>query len=712
MAEKGDDQFDLHEADEARPAKRMRLEAPLDVTTDTRDEMQDEDDWDDVYGATNASSAQQTAAAPTVEVQKDEVPDPISATANATAPTEAPPSHITAPAGEHNEQLPDGVPAEAIADAPSGSGVVSGEQQAAVVGRSTEPSVQVEKADVPMLDTDGLLSRPDKVTDDPEFMAAAEAQKGKKDSEWQFDSSDAESSSDSDTSSDDSSDDSDSGSEDAYELLDPATAAKMLMAEEGGDEDGGNKNKKDGEDSQPRTANEVKETVIPKPDVTITEETELTLLGHVSSAVENMILIKGATPGEYQVLESGSVLCNEKREVVGAVSETFGRVQEPLYSVAFTNSKEIEDAGLEFGSKVYYVDSHSTFVFTQPLKNLKGTDASNLYDEEVNEDDQDFSDDEKEAEYKRYKKLFKKSGRGGLSRGAFVQGDHLNYASPSASDDHRAFAGASDAPAQQYGGGMSYDDDEGTEDFFTPLKRPDNLSDLMASGGGPPPPRPQQSFDRGRGRGRGDRGDRGRGRGDRGRGRGRGGFEQRQQRGGGERGGFRGGQQQHNNRRGDGRSFADRQNDHNNSQTSNTPAAAPYAPPTQQYQAQPPPQQQQQPPAAQTYQFGGYQFQYGNQPQAAPVQQQQQQQQQQQYQNYYAQQQQAAAVGQPPAGSYVNPAYYQQQQQQQAQAYAAYAQQYPQAYAAQPQANPGAPTSLDIGSILRNLGHRPQPPPQ
>ena len=39
----------------------------------------------------------------------------------------------------------------------------------------------------------------------------------------------------------------------------------------------------------------------------------------------------------------------------------------------------------------------------------KGCDASNLYDEEIQEDDLEFSDDEKEKEYKRSKKESKKS---------------------------------------------------------------------------------------------------------------------------------------------------------------------------------------------------------------------------------------------------------------------------------------------------------------
>lgn len=42
------------------------------------------------------------------------------------------------------------------------------------------------------------------------------------------------------------------------------------------------------------------------------------------------------------------------------------------------------------------------------LMKQKGTDASNVFDEEVLPDDQEFSDDELEKEHKRIKKMKKK----------------------------------------------------------------------------------------------------------------------------------------------------------------------------------------------------------------------------------------------------------------------------------------------------------------
>ncbi|KAH7312992.1 putative H/ACA ribonucleoprotein complex non-core subunit NAF1, partial [Rhexocercosporidium sp. MPI-PUGE-AT-0058] len=217
--------------------------------------------------------------------------------------------------------------------------------------------------------------------------------------EWEVDSSPIESSSD-DSSSDDSSDDESEEGDNSYKLLSPEEQARILMEGDGGSEDeGGGKAK--GAGSQLRTKNEVPDVVVPKPDVVITAEMPITEVGNVEHIVENVLVIKARTSGENRALESGSVLCLEDRSVIGVVAEILGPVQKPLYSVMFTNAAEITEAGLALGTKVFYSEKHSTFVFTQALKAYKGSDASNLHDEEVGDEEMEFSDDEAEAEHKR-----------------------------------------------------------------------------------------------------------------------------------------------------------------------------------------------------------------------------------------------------------------------------------------------------------------------
>lgn len=46
----------------------------------------------------------------------------------------------------------------------------------------------------------------------------------------------------------------------------------------------------------------------------------------------------------------------------------------------------------------------ASFVFTRDLRKLKGSDASNVWDEEVGAAEMEWSDDEAEMEYKRNQK--------------------------------------------------------------------------------------------------------------------------------------------------------------------------------------------------------------------------------------------------------------------------------------------------------------------
>ncbi|KAF8475962.1 Gar1/Naf1 RNA binding region-domain-containing protein [Kalaharituber pfeilii] len=294
---------------------------------------------------------------------------------------------------------------------------------------------------------------------DPEFLEAAEANKGNESAEWQLDTSDAESSDDSDDddssdSESDSEEESDSEAEDSeFPRLSLAEQARILMND--ADEDVADKANAKGE--RPRTKNEVPDESIEaqKPNVVLTDVDVLEELGEIQSIVEKIAVIKAKTSGEYQVLNEGSVLALGNRTVIGVVADLLGRVQSPLYTVRFNATEEISQYGLKQGTKIFYSPKHSTFVFTKVLKAQKGSDASNWHDEEVDENEVEFSDDEAEAEYKRKMKEKKSGGEKGGK--ANRRGHH---STPSAAS-----------------GGMPSTSDEP----YTPLPRPPNLSELMKS---------------------------------------------------------------------------------------------------------------------------------------------------------------------------------------------------------------------------------------
>ena len=352
------------------------------------------------------------------------------------------------------------------------------------------------------------------------YEKVAQANKFDADAEFEMDSSPLESSSSdtaTDSSSSEHSDINDSDAED-YELLSPAEEARRLMAEDAGAA---------GKSSThvPRTQNEQPEEIIEKPQVNVSTDMRIEELGVVENLVENLALIKATTSGEYQVLEPGSVLCLGDRSVIGVITETLGRVQQPYYSVRFTNMSSMEEAGVVKDIKIFYVDQLSTTVFTQPLKAYKGSDASNLHDEEVAYDELEFSDDEAEAEYRRQRKLQKRA-RHDAKHGEgdrFLQGSQQRH-DGFMRDAVHPMPSLPEKPPNPSEPSLNYDDGENNSDeLYTPLARPSNLLEMMKNKQPPLGNHDQRGGFAGPGRGRG-RGDRGgnrsghRGRGDRGRG--------------------------------------------------------------------------------------------------------------------------------------------------------------------------------------------------
>ncbi|KAJ4346550.1 uncharacterized protein N0V89_010481 [Didymosphaeria variabile] len=351
-----------------------------------------------------------------------------------------------------------------------------------------------------------------------EFLEAAAANKDVKDAEWELDSQ-ASSSSSSGSSSDSSSDEDGEASDDG-ELLSPAEMAKRLL-EADPDEDDPSASKT----AKVRTQNEVDEAYV-KPDITMTDDTKITELGTVESVVDNVVVVKANISGDYHVLEAGSALCLGNRTVIGQVSETIGRVQDPRYSVGFADPAEIAALDITKDTSIYYVDEHSSFVFTEPLRAQKHTDASGQYDEEAKM--QEFSDDEQEAEHKRNLKQQKKARAQGADEAPFNPptgpSAYVNPTLLSHPTDLNSYRERSPPnPSAYTGGGLKYSDDE-DEDFgmYKPLARPDRFEDIVGAGA----PLEDRSHVRrgmmrgGRGgwtdRGRGFRGRGGGGRGDRG----------------------------------------------------------------------------------------------------------------------------------------------------------------------------------------------------
>jgi len=125
---------------------------------------------------------------------------------------------------------------------------------------------------------------------------------------------------------------------------------------------------------------------------------ELSQLGRVASLVNSLVIVqpfKSIPP-----LDFDSVLFLRDTTPLGKIFDVFGPVIKPMYAIRFNSPQDIEKLNVTVDTPVYYVPDYSppitSYVFTEDIKKLKGSDASWLDDNEPPEDALDFSDDEQE----------------------------------------------------------------------------------------------------------------------------------------------------------------------------------------------------------------------------------------------------------------------------------------------------------------------------
>jgi rRNA processing protein Gar1 len=156
----------------------------------------------------------------------------------------------------------------------------------------------------------------------------------------------------------------------------------------------------------PKTANEIL-SAPPIQQFTVSPSDSIIFAGKIHSIIQDtelpMVVVQ-ANSSQSRALDAGSALCTENREAVGRIDEIFGPVSEPFYSLRVVPNCDLKN--LAENQRVYYIPSLSSFVLADTAP---GSDASNLHDEEVEAENQEFSDDEKEAQAKANKKQSKRN---------------------------------------------------------------------------------------------------------------------------------------------------------------------------------------------------------------------------------------------------------------------------------------------------------------
>ncbi|XP_057506291.1 H/ACA ribonucleoprotein complex non-core subunit NAF1-like [Actinidia eriantha] len=141
---------------------------------------------------------------------------------------------------------------------------------------------------------------------------------------------------------------------------------------------------------------------VPPVYVTLQPHHQTLPVGVILSILGPQVIVEGLE--KHNPLNEGSVLwITESRTPLGLVDEIFGPVKNPYYMIRYNSENEIPD-GVKQGTPISFVPEFADHVLNDSNLYKKGYDASGENDEEI-ADEFEFSDDEKEAKYKRMQKM-------------------------------------------------------------------------------------------------------------------------------------------------------------------------------------------------------------------------------------------------------------------------------------------------------------------
>ncbi|KAL3752319.1 hypothetical protein ACJRO7_013036 [Eucalyptus globulus] len=155
-----------------------------------------------------------------------------------------------------------------------------------------------------------------------------------------------------------------------------------------------------------RSKNEVKDLPpVPPVNATLQPHHQMSPIGVVLSILGAQVIVEGVE--KHNPLNEGSILwITETRTPLGLVDEIFGPVKNPYYMVRYNSEAEVP-VGIHQGTLISSVPEFASYVLNEKNLYKKGYDASGENDEELSEE-AEFSDDEKEAEYRRMLRMAKR----------------------------------------------------------------------------------------------------------------------------------------------------------------------------------------------------------------------------------------------------------------------------------------------------------------
>ena len=143
----------------------------------------------------------------------------------------------------------------------------------------------------------------------------------------------------------------------------------------------------------------------------VTIEDKFEECGTVKNIIENEILMTCINNNVLKVLNLDNIIFLSDKTCIGFIDDVIGQINNPVYAIKLypnlIEQKIIEK--INIGDKLFFCSNRANVINAIELKNKsKGCDASNAFDEEVSEDEKDYSDDEEEVQAKIRRKKNKK----------------------------------------------------------------------------------------------------------------------------------------------------------------------------------------------------------------------------------------------------------------------------------------------------------------
>lgn len=133
---------------------------------------------------------------------------------------------------------------------------------------------------------------------------------------------------------------------------------------------------------------------------------KMLLCGIVNHIVEDKVLIDQCL--NNKIVNLDNIIFNKNNIALGYIDDVIGNIDSPIYVMKIYPNLIDNNISINKGEEMFICEDKASLVNKEDLMKKKGCDASNAFDEEVLNDEMEYSDDEQELQIKAIRRQQKK----------------------------------------------------------------------------------------------------------------------------------------------------------------------------------------------------------------------------------------------------------------------------------------------------------------